>query len=252
MRSLLYVPSCSSSTITTPDVRERRQHRQARPDDDVDVARPDPPPLVRALALAETRVEDGDARLEIRPEPVDEGHREGDLRDEDEGRPAAPERRGDGLDVDGGLAAAGHAVEEERRRVASLDRLVRRGDGLCLFRGQGRAGGTAATQPDRPGRERQSRPLPDVDLDEAAPDEAGDRPVAVPFRRSCCRDPGGLRVRRRGELGERGRLARTERPAGRFDRRSRGLQPRSGHPRSGGSSARTADPRRRPTGSSRA
>ena len=134
------------------DVGERGEDREARADDDVDVAGPDPPPLVRAFAFAEARVEQRDARLEIRAEPVDERHREGDLGDEDEGRPAGRERRGDRLDVDRGLAAAGHAVEEERRRVAGLDRLVGRGDGPCLLDGQGRACGSPAAQPDRPRR----------------------------------------------------------------------------------------------------
>ena len=53
VRSLLYVPSCSSSTIDHADVGQRRENRKARPDDDVDVAGPDPAPLVGPLAFAE-------------------------------------------------------------------------------------------------------------------------------------------------------------------------------------------------------
>ena len=88
-----------------PDVGERRDDRQPRPDDDVDVAGPDPPPLVGPLALAEARVDERDPRVEVGPEPIDERQRQGDLRDEHEGRPAGLERRGDRLDVDRGLAS---------------------------------------------------------------------------------------------------------------------------------------------------
>ena len=38
-----------------PDVGERREDRQPRPDHDVDVAAPDPPPLVGALAVRRAR-----------------------------------------------------------------------------------------------------------------------------------------------------------------------------------------------------
>ena len=43
------------------DVRERRHERDPRPDDDVRLAGPDPPPLVGALALAQRRVQQRDA-----------------------------------------------------------------------------------------------------------------------------------------------------------------------------------------------
>jgi hypothetical protein len=68
------------------DVRERRDDGQPRPDDDIGIARPDPPPLVGPLPLAESRMDQGDPRLEIGAQPVDEGHRERDLGDEDERR----------------------------------------------------------------------------------------------------------------------------------------------------------------------
>ena len=73
------------------DVGQRREDREPRPDDDVDVARPDPPPLVGPLAVAEPGVDERDPDVEVRPQPVDERQRERDLRDEDEGRPAALE-----------------------------------------------------------------------------------------------------------------------------------------------------------------
>ncbi len=47
--------SCSSSTTIRPDVGERRQDGQPRPDDDVDLARPDPPPFVGPLPRPDAR-----------------------------------------------------------------------------------------------------------------------------------------------------------------------------------------------------
>ncbi len=70
------------------DVRERRHDRQPRPDDDVDVAGPDAPPLVGTLAVGQTRVDERHARIEVGPQPVDERQRQRDLGHEYEGRPA--------------------------------------------------------------------------------------------------------------------------------------------------------------------
>ena len=105
-----------------PEVGERRPDGQPRPDDDVDVAGPDAPPLVGALAIGQPGMDERDPRVEVRPQPVDQGQREGDLGHEDEGRATRLQRRRDGLDVDGRLAAAGHPVEEQRPRVARRDR----------------------------------------------------------------------------------------------------------------------------------
>ena len=66
--------------------------RQPRADDEVDVAGPDPPPLVGPLAVPEPRVDERDPDVEVGAEPVDEGQGERDLRDEHEGRPAALEQ----------------------------------------------------------------------------------------------------------------------------------------------------------------
>ena len=108
--------------MTSPTSASGASDRQPRPDDDVDVARPDPPPLVGPLALAEARVDERDPGVEVRAQPVDQRHRQGDLGDQHERRPAGVERGRDRLDIDGGLAAAGHAVEQERARVARRDR----------------------------------------------------------------------------------------------------------------------------------
>ena len=193
------------------DVAERGEDREPRPGHDVDVAGPDPPPLVGALAVRQPRMDQRDPDAEVRPEPVDDRHRERDLRHEDEGRPAGLERGHDRLDVDRGLAAAGHAVEQERRRVAGRDRragparppppgarsATRRAAARRGARAAGRrAGGAAAPGPRRRrGRAGRGRP------------------------RSRCR--GGRRASvaatagsgRREQLGERRGLARSEGPA---------------------------------------
>ena len=58
-----------------PTLLERREHRRARADDDVDVAAADALPLVVALAVREAAVLDGDAVAErlaedARPPPA--------------------------------------------------------------------------------------------------------------------------------------------------------------------------------------
>ncbi len=192
-----------------PDVGERGEDRESRPHHDVDIGRPDPPPLVRPLALAEAGMDEGHADGEIRAETVDEGHGQRDLRDEDQGRPSALERRDDRLDVDRGLAAAGHSVEQERRRVAGGDRGPGDRDGFCLGCGQGGADGTPAAQADGPFGKGPPRPLANLDVDEAAPSEGRDRagPVVVA--------EGGARQSVVGcaeQLLQRRDLTRTERP----------------------------------------
>src|SRR4051812_50123719 len=64
------------------------------------------------------------ARIQVGAESIHERQRECDLRDEDERRPARLERRGDGLDIDRGLAAARDAVEQKRPRDACRDRVA--------------------------------------------------------------------------------------------------------------------------------
>ena len=70
------------------DLGERSDDGQPRPDDDVDVAGPDPSPFVGPLPFPEPGMDERDAGVEVRAEPIDERERQGDLRDEDEGRPA--------------------------------------------------------------------------------------------------------------------------------------------------------------------
>ena len=193
VRSLLYAASCSSSTMTRPTSASGASDREPRPDDDVDVAGPDPAPLVGPLALAEARVDERDPHVEVGPKPVDQRQRQGDLRDEHEGRPARLERRDDRLDVDRGLAGAGDAVEKQRPRVARCDGGLDAPDGFGLRRRQvaARRAGHRGARP--AGRERASRTLADVGLGQTAADQA-----RAP--RHCRTGPTGPRRQLAGDL----------------------------------------------------
>ena len=90
-----------------PEPIRRLEDGGAGPDDDADLAGRDPAPLVRALPLPQRAVDERDVFIEVVAQPVEERHREGDLRHEDEH--AAADRPGmrDGGGVDGRLAAGG-------------------------------------------------------------------------------------------------------------------------------------------------
>ena len=225
-----------------PDIGQRSDDGQPRPDDDVHLARPDAPPLVGALAVAEARVDERDPRVEVRPQPVDERQGQGDLGDQDEGRPAGLERGRDRLHVDRGLAAAGHPVEQERTRIPGPDRGDDLPDRLRLGGQEIARRGTAATQPDGSGGQRPARPLADIGIGEPSTDEPRDRRVAVPAGEVRRRQlPGG----RGGELPERGDLARSETAAPWWSRRSPATSRRRDPPPRGRSSAHSAGPSRR-------
>ncbi len=193
-----------------PDVGERGEDGQPGPDDDIDLAGPDPAPLVGPLARPDRRVDERHPRVEVGPEPVDERHREGDLGDEHEHRPAAFERGGDRLDVDRRLAPARHAVEQERRRISSLEGRADRADGLRLRLGQRRRHWPSAPDAGRPSPERATWSFADVDRGQSTPDEAGQRRRPVAARQRSRGQPG----RRSGhELLEQVTLAGTERPS---------------------------------------
>ena len=98
------------------DVGEGREEGRSGPHDEVHVTGADPSPLVGALPFPEAGVHDGDADRQPGAQPVDDGGGQGDLRDEQQRGAARGEGRRDRLHVDRGLAAAGDAVEEDRRR----------------------------------------------------------------------------------------------------------------------------------------
>ncbi len=103
------------------EVRDRGEDRRAGPDDDRALPVPDLPPRVVALPGRQGTVEHGHPVAEVGPEPTHGLGREGDLRDEDQGPPPLAERPGHEADVDEGLAASGHAVEEVDPEGAAVD-----------------------------------------------------------------------------------------------------------------------------------
>ena len=111
-----------------PESAQRREDGRARADADPRLARPQPRPLVVALAGRELRVQDGDGVAEARDEARHDLRRQRDLGDEHDHPAAARERRRGGPQVDLGLARAGDAVQQQplaRRR--GHDRAQRRG-----------------------------------------------------------------------------------------------------------------------------
>ena len=71
-----------------PDVGQGRGQRRPGPDHDVDFTGADAPPLVGPLAFSEARMEHRDLRIQFSAKAINEWHRQRDLRDEDESRPA--------------------------------------------------------------------------------------------------------------------------------------------------------------------
>ena len=158
------------------------------------------------------RVDQRNGRVQVGPQPVDQGGRQRNLGDEDERRAAGLERRRDRLDVHGRSTAAGHAVDEERLRVAVADRASATISTASRWPGkQRRALGPGAAEPGSARRERVADTLADLDRDEAAPHEAGHDRRAVRLRQSGRRDSFGPGRRERFQ----GRaLARSEWSAG--------------------------------------
>ena len=189
------------------DVGHGREDRQPRAGHDVDRAGPDAAPFVGPLTDAQARMHERHGRVEVRPQAVDERQGQGDLRHEDEHGPAGLEAGRDRLDVDRGLAGAGHAVEQDRRGIAIGDRPADRGHRLRLCGREGRAGGSRATAARRPAGQREPLALANLDVDQAPAGEARQRRGSVAvgeLRRQ------GDAADRRGEVAQERHLARPE------------------------------------------
>ena len=101
-----------------PEIFERRENRAARADHDPRAAGMDLVPFIVPLAFRQMAVQDGDVvRLlgEAALETLDGLRRERDFRNEHDRRLAARERGADRLQINFRFAAAGHAVEQNRR-----------------------------------------------------------------------------------------------------------------------------------------
>src|SRR3990167_4437879 len=91
----------------------RREQRRARADDDVGLAIAGGQPGVQALAVVDSGMQQGDPRIEAPLEARQGLRAEVDLRDQHQGLLAGFQGLADQLQVDLGLAAAGHSGEEE-------------------------------------------------------------------------------------------------------------------------------------------
>ena len=186
-----------------PEVLERREHRRARADAHARLAPAHPPPLVVALALRQLGVHDRDGVAEALDEAPRGLRSQRDLGHEHDRRLAALERRGHRAQVDLGLAAAGHAVEQQgapgRLAEALHDRLERRALG-------GRRLHTAAARAHALD-DRASRRIGGLlEAHQAAPLETAQRRVVGPGQ---ARHRGGAQ-RPRGQRVQHGALALSE------------------------------------------
>ena len=180
------------------DVGEWRGRRHARPHDHVHTAGTNAPPLVGALALAQPGMQDRYLRVQLDSQPINERRRERDLRHEDERGPAGGDRLGDRFGIDGGLARARDALEQERRRVAGPDGGQDRRQRLRLGRRQLGTLGSGAPPTGPPPRQRPTRPFAYLGHRQAAPDQAGGGAAAVALSRL-----GGGQAERARRLGGR-------------------------------------------------
>jgi hypothetical protein len=128
---------------------ERREHRRAGADDDIDVAAADALPLVVALAVGETAVLDRDALAERLAEEGGGGRGQGDFGDEHQRPSTGGAHGGRQADVDLRLAAAGDAVQQRDAELAGRgqrEKAVERGGLLSgQLAGRGRTGGQGAS-----------------------------------------------------------------------------------------------------------
>ncbi len=121
------------------EARLRREHRRARAERDRGFAALEPTPRDLPLAIGERAVQHRDRRAEAGLEARGELWRERDLGHEHERALAARDRRGDDAQVHLGLAGAGHAVQQEGRVAAAVERRTQRVDGDRLRGGERRA-----------------------------------------------------------------------------------------------------------------
>ena len=95
------------------DIGQRREDRRARADGDAGLSLQDAAPLVIPLALGKAAVKHGDTIPEARAKASFGLGDEGDFRDEHQHGVARLHGAGRRPQVDLGLAAAGHAVEQK-------------------------------------------------------------------------------------------------------------------------------------------
>ena len=126
------------------EILERREDGAARADHDPRAAGLNLVPFIVPLAFGQMAVQDRDHLLrfgEAALESLDRLRRERNFRDEHDGRFSAREGRTDRLQINLRLAAAGHAVEQNRLRVFRRgQRFLDRAQGSRLLQIQGEIG----------------------------------------------------------------------------------------------------------------
>ena len=116
-----------------PKVRRGSKDGAPCPDHHFDLAPRDPPPMLVTLDVAHVAMEHGHA-IEPRPKAGHRLRREADLRHKQNRLPAEAHDFFDRLDIDFGLAAAGHAVNENRAMLGRVQRIANRRQRATLDR----------------------------------------------------------------------------------------------------------------------
>ena len=151
-------------------VGERQEQSRARADHDPRFALGDRGPDALALALGEPRVPFGRPRAETGREPVEELRGERNLRQEHEPLAPLPERFGDRLEINLGLARSGHPFEQGRREGAVGDaaaKIVGRGALIGVEAGQAEIRVERRRDRLRRQRDRDERAVGDQTVDDA-------------------------------------------------------------------------------------
>ncbi len=105
-----------------PKTRQRREDRGARPDHDVSLAAPDPPPLGGPFRLGQGAVQHGQPARKTRRKTPNRLRRERDLGHQHQALAAAGQHRLEQGQVDLGLAASRDAVQKENLRLLAGER----------------------------------------------------------------------------------------------------------------------------------
>ena len=123
------------------EIRDRREHRRARAEHDARLARQALAPGRQPLGVGQRGVQQRQRHGEALAEARHQLRRETDLRHQHQRALSAPQRVLDRVQIDLGLAAAGDAVEQERREpsLRRVDRGDRRRSVPSLKRRAGRA-----------------------------------------------------------------------------------------------------------------
>ena len=115
-------------------VRQRSKQRRARADHQLNPAPPDLAPLVVADALGDAAVHHGDfVRVKPPGDPGNQLRREGNFRDQINGRASRLQRLLDGAKIHFRFAAARHAVQQDRMKRRACDKLLKSFQGFLLL-----------------------------------------------------------------------------------------------------------------------